>query len=96
MNQAKLAKMFKALAHPNRLRLFTEIRDGGARSYADGHACLLSDVMEKLNVGAPTVSHHLKELVSAELISTERQGKFVSCRVNAEALVALRGFFKKG
>ena len=96
MNEAKLAKMFKALGHPNRLRLFTEIWEAGSRSYAEGHSCLLTDVMETLNVGAPTVSHHLKELVSAELIATERQGKYVSCRVSKEALVALRGFFKKG
>lgn len=96
MNQTKLAKMLKALGHPNRLRLFTEIRDEGARSYAEGHSCLLTDVMEKLDVGAPTVSHHLKELVSAELISTERRGKYVSCRVNTEAIDALRAFFKKG
>lgn len=95
MNEAKLAKMFKALGHPNRLRLFTEIWDAGSRSYAGGRACLLSDVMETLNVGAPTVSHHLKELVAADLIETERQGKFVSCRVSTEALAALRGFFKK-
>lgn len=95
MNESKLAKMFKALAHPNRLRLFTEIREAGASSFERGHTCLLQDVMDKLNVGAPTVSHHLKELVSAELISTERDGKFVRCRVNAEALTALRAFFRK-
>jgi len=95
MNDTKLARMFKALAHPNRLRLFTEIRDEGASSFARGHTCLLQDVMDKLQVGAPTVSHHLKELVSADLITTERDGKFVRCRVNAEALDALRGFFRK-
>ena len=95
MNQTKIAKMLKALSHPNRLRLFTEIRDAGAQSYAEGHSCLLTDVMEKLKVGAPTVSHHLKELVGADLILTERQGKFVSCRVNDTAMNALRAFFRE-
>lgn len=95
MDETKLAKMFKALAHPNRLRLFTEIRESGARSFERGHTCLLQDVMEALDVGAPTVSHHLKELVSAELIATERDGKFVRCRVNSEALDALKAFFRK-
>ncbi len=33
-----------------------------------------------LKIGAPTVSHHLKELVNAGLIVTERQGKFLIAR----------------
>jgi ArsR family transcriptional regulator len=93
-DDATLSKMFKALAHPNRFRLFREIWEkGGESQFEDGHACFLHDIMERLNVGAPTVSHHLKELVEAELIVTEKQGKFVLCRLNHEALTSLRRFF---
>ena len=53
----------------------------------------LTHIMERLNIGAPTVSHHLKELVNADLVRTERVGKFVRCRVNEEAVGELRGFF---
>ena len=95
MDDATLVKMFKALAHPNRFRLFSEIREEGEGSYEDDHACFLHDVMEKLNVGAPTVSHHLEKLVSAGLIRTERQGKYVTCRVEPAALDALRDFFDR-
>lgn len=95
MDDAKLVKMFKALAHPNRFRLFTEIWEEGEGSYEEGHACFLHDVMEKLNVGAPTVSHHLEKLVSAGLIRTERQGKYVTCRVEPDAIDALRAFFAR-
>lgn len=89
----KLVKMFKALSHPNRMRLFTEIQQEGSRAFQEGHVCFLHDVMERLNVGAPTVSYHLKELVDADLITTDRQGKYVTCRVNAKALEAIRSFF---
>ena len=89
----KLVRMFKALGHPNRYRLFAEIREGGERAFEEGHVCFLNDILDRLNVGAPTVSHHLKELVEAQLITTDRQGKYVTCRVNPDALVALRGFF---
>ncbi len=89
----KLVKMFKALAHPNRFRLFSDIRAAGGSSFEEGHVCFLHDVMARLKVGAPTVSFHLKELVAADLIETERQGKYVTCRVNPEAVEALRGFF---
>lgn len=95
MDDAKLVRMFKALSHPNRFRLFSEIREQGQGEYEEGHVCLLHDVMERLSVGAPTVSHHLKELVSAELITTDRQGKFVTCRVNHRALDALRRFLER-
>jgi ArsR family transcriptional regulator len=92
-NDKRLVKMFKALSHPNRMRLFTEIRQEGSRAFEEGHVCFLHDLMERLDVGAPTVSYHLKELVDADLITTDRQGKYVTCRVNAKALDAIRSFF---
>jgi DNA-binding transcriptional ArsR family regulator len=88
-----LPKMFKALAHPNRFRLFLEILQERQSSFENGHACFLHAIMEKLDVGAPTVSHHLKELVNAGLITTERKGKYVTCRVSETALEQIRGFF---
>ncbi|MEM9068696.1 MAG: metalloregulator ArsR/SmtB family transcription factor [Myxococcota bacterium] len=96
MDEGGFAKVFRALGHPNRLRLFTEIWKNGNASYEDGHVCFLHEVMERLNVGAPTVSHHLKTLVDAGLITTAKQGKFVTCRVNPKALEELRIFFARG
>ena len=89
----ELAGMLKALAHPNRLRLFEEIRRAGQTTLTDGHACFLNRVIERLEIGAPTVSHHLKELVTAGLVTTEKQGKFVLCRVSPGALDRLARFF---
>jgi len=91
----QLVKMFKALGHPNRFRLFVEILRAGESSFEEGHRCFLHSIMERLDVGAPTVSHHLKELVNAELVATEREGKFVTCRVNGEAMKTLAGFFER-
>lgn len=88
----KLVKMFKALGHPNRLRLFQEIRQQGERAYETGHVCFLQDVMDALKVGAPTVSHHLKELVSAGLVRTAREGKYVTCRIDERAVAVLGDF----
>ena len=91
----RLVRMFRALGHPNRFRLFAEIAQEGARAYEAGHACFLHTIMERLDVGAPTVSHHLKELVNAELITAERQGKFVTCRATDEALELMSQFVEK-
>lgn len=91
----RLARMFKALSNPNRLRLFTEILASEERAYDDDHACFLHAIMGRLDVGAPTVSHHLKELVNAELITTDREGKFVTCKANSKALAELAAFFTR-
>ncbi len=92
----QLAKMFKALGNPNRFRLFVEILQAGESSFEEGHRCFLHTIMERLDIGAPTVSHHLKELVNADLVDTEREGKFVTCRVNQQAMGLLAGFFGRG
>lgn len=87
MDIKALAKALKALSHPNRLELFMEIaRKEGTSFDAECGQCLISDIMGSLNVGAPTISHHIKELTNANLIITERNGKFLQARIN-KALV---------
>jgi ArsR family transcriptional regulator len=85
MDVAQLAKIFKALSHPNRLELFLEILKQEQSSF-EQNGCLTSEIMERLKIGAPTVSHHLKELANAGLIVTERDGKFLLARVNQETM----------
>ncbi len=89
---AELSKAFKALANPNRLKLFfnllkeTEVDVGAGPE----RSCFLGTLMQNLNVGAPTVSHHVKELVNADLIHTERRGKQLVCTINAAMVERLR------
>lgn len=84
MDTKKMAKVFKALSNPNRLELYLQIVKAHETSYETDCECLISDIAKSLNIGAPTISHHLKELANAELIFTERKGKFVVARVNEE------------
>lgn len=79
-----MAKVFKALSNPNRLELYLQIVEKQENCYAADCGCLINDIAKSLNIGAPTISHHLKELENAELIFTERKGKFVVARVNEE------------
>jgi ArsR family transcriptional regulator len=62
------ALVFKALADPNRLRLLSIVKAGEA-----GEACVC-DLTEPLDLGQPTVSHHLKVLVDAGLLRREKRG----------------------
>jgi ArsR family transcriptional regulator len=83
MDTQKMAKVFKALSNPNRLELYLQIVKQQEASYDTGD-CLICDIAKSLNIGAPTISHHLKELANADLIFTERKGKYLVARVNAE------------
>lgn len=78
----RTAGMFKALGDPVRLRLFSAIA-----SHADGEACVceISDV----GVSQPTVSHHLKKLKNAGLLTSRRRGTWVYYRVEPAVLAAM-------
>ncbi|MGC4910006.1 ArsR/SmtB family transcription factor [Streptomyces cyaneofuscatus] len=76
------ARMFKALGDPVRLRLFSAVA-----SHEGGEACVcdISDV----GVSQPTVSHHLKKLKEAGLLTSERRGTWVYYRVEPSVLAAM-------
>ena len=80
----RLAVMFKALADPTRLRLLSHVTAQGCQ---DVCAC---DLTEELQITQPTVSHHMKKLVEAGLVSREQRGKWAHYSVVPEALEQLR------
>ena len=86
----QLAKAFKALSSPNRLTMYLDLLAQEETSVAH---CCLGDLIARLEIGAPTVSHHIKELVNAGLIEVQRDGKFVRCRLNAAMRTRLAAFF---
>ena len=85
MDTKKITKIMKALSNPNRFEIFMEILKSNQSSYKK-EECFVYDIMEKFNIGAPTISHHLKELSNADLIITERKGKFLIARINEQTL----------
>lgn len=82
MDTKKIAKIFKALSNPNRLELYLQIVKKHEASFKADSECFITDIIDSLNIGAPTISHHLKELANAELIITEKRGKYLVCRIN--------------
>ncbi|MBL7490794.1 helix-turn-helix transcriptional regulator [Frankia sp. AgB1.9] len=79
----QLAAVLKAIAVPARLRLLSMIyaRDGG-------EACIC-ELTEPLGLTLPTVSHHLKVLVDAGLISRDIRGVWAYYRPVPNAMAAL-------
>ena len=89
-----LSRTFKALSNPNRLQIYLEVlahRHSGIAAPEAG--CGIADLIGKLSVGAPTISHHVKELVDAGLVSVEKNGKYVTCHLNEKMQQQLSAFF---
>lgn len=63
-----LAHTLKAIADPARLRLLSMIA-----AHDGGEACVC-DLIEPLGLSQPTVSHHLKILVDAGLLTRDKRG----------------------
>jgi ArsR family transcriptional regulator, arsenate/arsenite/antimonite-responsive transcriptional repressor len=79
----ELAGLLKALSDPVRLRLLSVVA-----SHTGGEACVC-EVSAGIEVGQPTISHHLKVLKTAGLLTSERRGSWVYYRVVPEALQQL-------
>ena len=78
-----LARVFKALSDPVRLRLLSLIA-----SHAGGEACVC-DVTDVFDLSGPTISHHLRVLREAGLISGERRGTWIYYRAHPDVLSSL-------
>ena len=79
-----LAPGFHALGDPVRLRLFSLIAASG-----DGGVCVC-DLVEPSGRSQPTVSHHLKVLRAAGLVTSEKRGTWAWYTIEPEQLARLR------
>jgi ArsR family transcriptional regulator, arsenate/arsenite/antimonite-responsive transcriptional repressor len=78
-----LADGFKALADPTRLRLISLVA-----AHEDAEACVC-DLTDPVGLSQPTVSHHLKILVDAGILTREQRGKWAYYRLVPEVLNVL-------
>jgi ArsR family transcriptional regulator, arsenate/arsenite/antimonite-responsive transcriptional repressor len=81
---AELARRFAALADPVRLRLLSLLATDR------GGAVCACDLVEPVGKSQPTVSHHLRILREAGLVTSEKRGTNVWYAVVPAALESLR------
>jgi ArsR family transcriptional regulator, arsenate/arsenite/antimonite-responsive transcriptional repressor len=80
-----LARRLKALADPTRLRLLSIIA-----AHDGGEACVC-DLTEPVGLSQPTVSHHLKQLVDAGLVTRDKRGVWAYYALRPGALDEVTG-----
>ena len=70
----------KALSDPRRVALLEAI--------ANEDCCGCMSLRRKFPVSKATISHHIKELVRAGLVTAQRQGQYLQCQVRREVMEA--------
>ena len=79
----RLARAFRALGDRHRVRLLSMIA-----AAPGGEACIC-DLTAPVGLSQPTVSHHMKQLVEAGLVSRDQRGKWAYYRIVPQAMTAL-------
>jgi ArsR family transcriptional regulator len=79
-----LARAFKVLADPARLRLLSFLAS------RDGLEACVCELTAPLDLSQPTVSHHLKVLHDVGLVERERRGAWVFYRLLPDRVRVLR------
>jgi len=78
----RVARVFKALGDPTRVRLLSLISAG------DGGEACICDLTEPVGLSQGTVSHHMKLLAEAGLVTREQRGRWAYFALTEGALDA--------
>jgi ArsR family transcriptional regulator len=84
----KIEKISKALGDPFRLKMMDMIKKQKS-------ACQCTSIVETLDLAQSTISHHLKQLVDADLLIAEKDGRNASYQINKEVLGAYIKFLNQ-
>lgn len=85
--QNELASIFRVLANPARIAILEYI--------STQKACICNDIVDEIGLAQPTVSQHLKELKSIDLIEGEIDGKKVCYCINLDRWKEIQAFLNK-
>jgi ArsR family transcriptional regulator len=80
-----LARMFKALGDPTRVKLLSMI------AAAEAQEACICDLTDPVGLSQPTVSHHMKLLVEAGLVARDQRGKWAYFSIVPDMLESLAG-----
>ncbi|MCX8130940.1 MAG: helix-turn-helix domain-containing protein [Clostridia bacterium] len=102
MEATDLVKIFKALSSEQRLNLFRLLYDwcesdngnNGDYTCIGGIEKCFTKACCSMSLSRSTISHHFKELQNAGLISYTRNGQCFVCKINMNAVQAIRDFLK--
>lgn len=84
-NYETIADKVKVLTDVNRLMIIDML--------SCGELCAC-EILEKLNITQPTLSHHMKTLCESTLVECRREGKNIFYRLNHDEVRSMEGFLQ--
>lgn len=90
------AWVFKALSDSARLKILAYLskQDAGKCCGTDEGICAC-DLEDVINLSQPTVSHHMKCLISANLVIGEKRGKWMFYRIDPAGFKFIKSFVRQ-
>jgi ArsR family transcriptional regulator, arsenate/arsenite/antimonite-responsive transcriptional repressor len=86
MKLEKAARQLESLGNATRLKVYRMLVRSGEAGLPVGR------LQEKIGIAGSTLSHHMKRLVEAGLVTQERQATTLICRAHYPSMNALIGF----
>ena len=91
--------MVKHAPHPNRIAALRALADPVRLAVVDelaGHGACACELRAQLNLSAPLLSHHLRVLREAGLVSCRKVGRRVEVELDRDALARVAGSLLAG
>ncbi len=86
-SQNQMATIFKVLSNPARIAILQYI--------SKQESCICNDLVDEIGLAQPTISQHLKELKSIDLIKGEIEGKKVCYCINLATWTTIQNTLNK-
>ena len=86
MTEKNMVAIFKALGDENRIRILKLLHSG------EKCACKL---LEELNISQSTLSHHMKLLCDAGIVTGRKEGKWMHYSICCEGVCSLRTMLRE-
>lgn len=77
MEKGKIATMYKAFSDENRIIILDILKDG------EKCAC---KILELMDISQPTLSHHMRILLDAEVVKSRKEGKWIHYSLSQEGI----------
>jgi ArsR family transcriptional regulator len=90
-----LDRFLHAIADPTRRRILEALKEKGGNSIGKETGLCAFDIEQRVKLAQPTVSHHMRILEKAGLVSAIREGHWRWYRRNEKVILDMKRHFNK-
>lgn len=87
MNEKKIARLFKAFSDENRVKILQIL--------LEEKECCACELLRKLNITQPTLSHHMRILCDSEVVLGNKNGKWIHYTISKEGMTMAQDYLRQ-